>query len=95
MVFALALVFLAALAAPALALEAQGTIKSVTAEKEQLVVTDANGKDWTFHLEKDGKIQLGDKEVKLNELKAGAKVTIKFEKKDGKLMAQEIRCEKQ
>jgi hypothetical protein len=63
-------------------------------EAAQLVMTDNNGKDWTFHLEKDGKIQLADKEVKLSDLKADDKVTIKYEKKDGKLVAQEIRCEK-
>jgi cold shock CspA family protein len=94
-VVVLALAFLVGLAAPALALETQGKIKSVTADKDRFVVTDDNGKDWTFQLDKDAKVQLGDKDIKLADLKEGKKVKIKYEQRDGKLMAQEVRCEKE
>jgi hypothetical protein len=88
-VFAVA--FLLAAAAPALALETEGKIKSVTADQNQFVMTDNNGKDWTFQVDKDAKVQLADKDVKLADLKTDDQVSIKYEKKDGKLMAQEIR----
>ncbi len=79
---------------PALAADdsVKGKIKSVNSDQNQLVVTDSNGKDWTFTLEKEGKVLISDKGAKLADLKADDMVTVKFEKKDGKLMATEIDC---
>ena len=88
----LALTLLAAFAVPARADEAKGKIKSVSADKKEFVVTDSNNKDWEFTLTDDGKVRLGDKDVKLNEIKEGDRVTVTYEKKDGKLMATEIKC---
>jgi len=57
----LCLALLLALSMPAVAAEAKGTIKTVTADKSEFVMTDANAKDWTIHLKKDGKVLVNDK----------------------------------
>jgi hypothetical protein len=91
---ALVLAILLTATVPALAADdsVKGKIKSVNSDQNQLVVTDSNGKDWTFTLEKDSKVLISDKGAKLADLKADDMVTVKFEKKDGKLMATEIDC---
>ena len=71
---------------------AKGKVKNVDVDKNQFTILDDNNKDWTFSLEKDGKILLNDKASKLADLKADDMVTVKYEKKDGKLMATEIHC---
>ena len=91
----LAITLLVAVAAPALADEVKGKIKSITADKREFTVTDADGKTHEFVLNEDGKIKLGDKDGKLNDLKEGDEVTITFEKKDGKMMVSEIKCKKE
>lgn len=90
----LALALLLGLAAPVLADEAKGRIKSVTADKNEFVLTDSNAKDWTFQVDDNAKIRLGDKDGKLNELKVGDEVTIQYKKSGDKLTANEIRCER-
>ena len=72
----------------------KGKIKSVSADKKELVMTDQNNKDWTFTLDDNAKIRLSDKDVKLDDLKAGDEVEIKYEKKGDKLIAQDLKCER-
>ncbi len=88
----LALVVLAAFTVPAFAVEAKGTIKTVTPDKNEFVFADKNAKDWTFHVDKDAKIFINDKAGKLADLQAGDEVTVTYEKKNDKLMASEVRC---
>jgi biopolymer transport protein ExbD len=83
-----------AIAAPVLAAEAKGTIKTVTADKSEFVLTDANAKDWTINLNKDGKVFINDKESKLADLQAADEVTVIYEKQGEKLMASEVRCKR-
>jgi len=90
----LALAILVALTAPVLAAEARGKIKSITADKNELVVTDKDGKDFDLSMNKDAKITLADKDVKIADLKVGDAVTVTYEKKDGKLMVSTIRTER-
>jgi Cu/Ag efflux protein CusF len=92
---AVAVAVLVALAAPVLADETKGKIKSVSADKKEFVMTDQNGKDWEFTLTNEGKVMLGDKDIKLDELKEGDQVTITYEKKDDKLMASEVKVRRQ
>ncbi len=94
-VMVLAVGLLVALATPALAAEAKGKIKSITADKHQFVLTDENGKDWTFMLSEDGKVRLGDKSAKLDELKEGDRVTVTYEKKGDELIASEVQCKRE
>ena len=91
---ALALVFMLGLTAPVLADEAQGTIKSVAADKNEIVLTDSLGKDQTFHAAAKCKVLIGDKEGTLSDLKKGDEATITFDKKNGKMTATEIRVKR-
>jgi hypothetical protein len=91
----LALTLLVGLATTGFAAEtAKGKIKSVAADKEQLVLTDTNGKDFTFHMDPKAKISLNDKAGKLADLKTGDEVEIKYEKKGDQLVAEEVRCQR-
>ena len=91
---ALALVFMLGLTAPVLADEAQGTIKSVAADKNEIVLTDSLGKDQTFHAAAKCKVHIGDKEGTLSDLKKGDQATITFDSKNGKMTATEIRVKR-
>jgi hypothetical protein len=62
----------------------------VTADKNEFVLTDSNNKDWTFHMDKDAKIRLADKDIKLADLKEGDEVEVKYEKKGDQMVAKEI-----
>jgi Cu/Ag efflux protein CusF len=91
---ALALVFMLGLTAPVLADEAQGTIKSVAADKNEIVLTDSLGKDQTFHAAAKCKVLIGDKEGTLSDLKKGDQATVTFDSKNGKMNATEIRVKR-
>ncbi len=71
---------------------AKGKIKSVTADKQEFVLTDTNGKDWTFHMDPKATVRLNDKDSKLADLKPGDDVEIKYEKKGDRFVAEDIRC---
>jgi len=89
----LALALVVGITMPVVAAEAMGKIKSVDTTKNQIVVTDANQKDWTFNVSKDAKIFADEKQCQLSDLKRDENVTIRYDKdKDGVLMATEIRC---
>jgi hypothetical protein len=88
----LALGLLLGLAMPALAAEAAGKIKSVDADKNQFVMTDANQKSWTFNHNKDGKVLINDKESKLADLQSGDDVTVTYEKDGAKLNCSMVRA---
>jgi hypothetical protein len=81
-------------AGPASAAEemAKGKIKTLTADKNEFVLTDANGKDWTFQMERDAKIRLNNEDSKLDQLKEGDEVRVTYEKLGDKFVAKEIRC---
>jgi len=93
-VVVLALIVLVGLAMPVLADETKGKIKSVSADKKEFVFSDKDGKDWTFQMAEDAKIKLGDKDIKLNELKAGDEVTVTYKKVGDNLIASEVLCER-
>lgn len=88
-VFVLALVL--GLTAPVLAAETvKGKIKSVSADKNELVLTDNNGKDLTFQTNAQSKVQLNNKDSRLNDLKAGDQITVTYEKDGDKMIAKQI-----
>jgi biopolymer transport protein ExbD len=88
----LSLVFVLALTVTALAADTKGKIKSVEADKQQFVFADANGKNWTVTLAKDGKVFVNDKEGKLGDLQSGDEATITYEKDGDKLTASAVRA---
>jgi len=91
---ALVLAILLVATVPVLAADesVKGKVTNVNADKHEFTISDQNNKDWTFTLEKDGKVLISDKAAKLADLKAGDMVTVKYEKRDDKLMATEIDC---
>lgn len=91
----LALAVLLGLVLPALAAETiKGTIKTVAADKQEFIVTDQDGKDMTFQVDNDAKVQLNNKDSKLLDLKAGDEVQVKYEKQGERMIAKEIHCER-
>jgi hypothetical protein len=88
----LTLVVLAGLTLPVLAADTKGKIASVQADKNEFVLTNADGKNWTFHLNKDGKVFLNDKAAKLADLQAGDMATVTYEKAGENLNASEVRA---
>ncbi|TMQ35302.1 MAG: hypothetical protein E6K70_03005 [Planctomycetota bacterium] len=90
----LVMVFMLGLVAPVLAEDTKGKIKTITADKNEFVFTDSQGKDWTFHMDDNAKIKLNDKDSKLKDLKEGDEVTVTYKKDGDKLIATEVRCEK-
>ena len=86
----LALAFIFGLTASALAEEAKGTIKTVTADKNEFVLTDNLAKDQTFHLDAKAKVIINDKEGTLGDLKKGDEATVTWENKNGKMTASQV-----
>ncbi|HEV3143681.1 MAG TPA: hypothetical protein VGZ47_07355 [Gemmataceae bacterium] len=74
--------------------ETKGKVKSVNADKNEFVMTDTAGKDFTIHLDPTGKVFIDNKAAKLSDLQAGEEVTVTYQLKDNKLMASEIRATK-
>lgn len=89
-VFALVAVF--ALVGSGFAAEAKGKVKTVTADKNEFVMTDADGKTWTIHCDKDCKFTLNDKAGKLSDLQADDEVTITYEKNADRLNASAVKA---
>jgi hypothetical protein len=89
-VFALLAVF--ALASSALAADAKGKIKTVTADKNEIVVTDSDGKAMTFTAARDCKVTVNDKESKLADLQADDEVQITYEKDGERMNASAIKA---
>jgi Cu/Ag efflux protein CusF len=67
-----------------------GSLKTFDADKKQLVLTDPNGKDWTFKMADDAKVRLADKEAKPNDLKLGDKMTVVYTKQGNDLTVQDV-----
>ena len=90
----LVLVLLLGVTMPLMAANASGKIASVTADKNEFVMADKDGKNWTFNLNTGGKVFVNDKEAKLGDLEAGMEVAITYEKQGEKLLASEVRATK-
>jgi Cu/Ag efflux protein CusF len=68
----------------------RGSVKTFDADKKQLVLTDPNGKDWTFTIANDAKVRVNDKDSKVSDLKLGDKVTVVFDKKGDEMTARDL-----
>jgi Cu/Ag efflux protein CusF len=88
----LAVMLLLTSAMTATAADAKGKIKSVTAARSEIVMTDDAGKDWTVLTAKDCKFHVNDKDSKIGDLQAGDEVTITYEKDGDRLVARTIRA---
>jgi hypothetical protein len=71
----------------------QGKIKSVTADKNEFVLTGKDdAKDYKFQLDLRAKVQVNKTAGKLEDLKTGDQVTVMYRKEAGKMMATKIQC---
>jgi len=81
---------------PLFATNVVGTVKSVTADKNQLVLTDQNGKDWTFQVGQNAQIQAAtNNQAKLADLRAGQTVNITYDLQNNQMVASAIRSQGQ
>jgi hypothetical protein len=87
-----ALVAVLGLAATACALDTKGKIKTVSADKNEFVMNDADGKAWTFTAARDCKVTVNDKEGKLADLQADDEVQVTYEKAGEKFNASAIKA---
>jgi len=67
-----------------------GQVQNVAADQQQLTLRDAQGKDRTFRLSQNARVEVGGKESKLADLKQGDEVNVVY-----RMVAQEIRSERQ
>jgi Cu/Ag efflux protein CusF len=70
----------------------RGQIKSIDTDKNELVLKDAKGKEYTLTLGKDSKVWLAAKESKTSDLQKGDRVVIAYEKSGDEMKAQRIRA---
>jgi hypothetical protein len=73
----------------------RGTIKSINTNKNEFVLTDKDGKDWTFKMADDAKVQTSDnKTAKLEDLKVGDKIRVDYTKKGDDFLANKVQNDK-
>jgi len=88
-VFAVA--FLLALAAPVLADDVNGTIRSVNGEKNEIVLKGIVS-DTTYQLAKGAWVVLDGRRCKVTDLKEGDRAQVNYEKKGNDMIASGARC---
>jgi hypothetical protein len=82
-------------AAPALAGEMQGKIKSVDADLLQFVLADNKGGAVTFQMDEDAQVVINDREANLADLRPGDQVIVIHRASGNDMMAIEVRCKRQ
>lgn len=68
---------------------ATGMVK--TASADALTVIGKDKKEWTFVVDKDTKISVGDKKVEPKDLKEHDSATVTFAEADGKMVAKTVK----
>ena len=68
---------------------ATGMVK--TASADSLTVVGKDKKEWTFVVDKDTKVSVGDKKVEPKDLKANDSATVTFAEADGKMVAKTVK----
>ena len=72
--------------------DAKGRVKSVTADRGEVVMVDDAAKSWTLVAAKDCKVKVNDADSKLEDLQAGDEITATYEKDGDKLIVRSIRA---
>jgi hypothetical protein len=72
------------------AVDMKGTIAAVRADMNEFVLSE-NVKNWTFHLAKEGKVFVNDRECNLDELQAGDEATVTFDRQRQQFFATLVR----
>jgi len=87
----LAMALLLATATSSFAAEVTGTIRSVSADRNEIVLKGIL-KDTTYQMVKDPWIVLDGRKCKLNDLREGDKVTVEYQEKGGNLTGLSARA---
>jgi Cu/Ag efflux protein CusF len=74
--------------------EGRGRIKSIAADRNSFLLTDLNGKEWTFLVDKDLKVRVNGKEAQFTDLKVGDNIVLNFMGKGKEHVAKEIRADR-
>jgi len=80
------------LAAPALAAQAKGKIKSVDGDNKEFVLTDNDGTDLKITMAADGKVFINNEEKKVSDLKVGDKADVTYQREDNKNKASLVKA---
>jgi len=86
----LALLMLAVLVTPALAIEARGRITSIDNDKHEFTMTTSDNKTLTFRFKEDVKVKLNDSTKKLSDLKVGYDVVVDYTREGDNLRVSSI-----
>jgi Cu/Ag efflux protein CusF len=93
LIFAVAALFLVAFTNPALAkgslMSLKGVVSSVDTTAKTLTVKEKKG-EATIIADEATKVTMGKEKKSFEDLKAGEHVTVKYQKKEGKLLARDI-----
>jgi ribosomal 50S subunit-recycling heat shock protein len=74
----LAVVMLVLVAAPALAIEAKGKVKSIDTANNELCITTTDDKELKFRFKENIRVKLNDSNQKLSDLKVGDSITVNY-----------------
>src|SRR5262245_2039018 len=91
-VVCLTLALLLTIAVSVQAADAKGRVKSVTPDKNELVMADETGKSWTITAAKDCRVRLNDRDSRFEDLQTDDEITVTYEKDGDKLVARSIRA---
>lgn len=72
------------------ALLSTGSVKTAADASGNIVISDSNGKDWTFSTNDQSKVRLNNAPAKINELKRGQEVVYVYEKKGDQLRLLDV-----
>ncbi len=67
----------------------KGTVQSVDANRDQIVVRDAKNHDQTFQIARDAKVRVDDKEARAADLKEGDRVEVTYRREAQNVLASQ------
>jgi hypothetical protein len=88
----LSLALILALATPAQAADANGTLKAVLDDKASFIMTDQAGNDATYRLSNDARIEINGEVKALSDLREGDEITVTWVDREGLRTATVVVC---
>lgn len=71
----------------------RGRIESISHERNQIVVTDQNRRDWTFHLGQNTRVQANNRDAQASDLQAGEEVQVTWRIQNNQMVASDIHAQ--
>ena len=92
--YLVAVAVLALLVSPLMALNVVGTVKTINADQNQLVLTDQNGRDWTIQVGQNAQIMTNNNnQARLADLRQGQVVNVAYDLQNNQLVARGINAQ--